>query len=84
MHSIASVMKDEQGRPFIVVREYVKTYKVGKSWEIMVIFWGKIELIMLQSRQKEEATRQRCSKIPHPGRPDSREHRADLVGKAVL
>ena len=84
MHSIASVMKDEQGRPFIVVREYVKTCKVENLCEIMVIFWGGIKLIMLQSRKKEEAARQRCSKIPHPCGSDSREHRADLAGKADL
>lgn len=45
---------------------------------------GVIKLIMLQSRQKEEAARQRCSQIPHPGGSDSREHRADLAGKAVF
>ena len=45
---------------------------------------GVSRLIKLQSRQEEEAARQRCSKVPHPGGPDSREHRADLAGKAVF
>ena len=58
MLSVASVMKDEQGRPFIVVREYVKTCTVGTFGEIMAILYGVIKLTMLQSRQEEEATRQ--------------------------
>lgn len=46
--------------------------------------WGFTKLIMVQSRQKEEAARQRCSEIPHPGGPDSRKHCADLAGMVVL
>ena len=50
----------------------------------MAIILGAMKLIMLQSRQEEEAARQRCSEIPHSGGTYSRKHRADLVGMRFL
>jgi hypothetical protein len=67
-------MKDEAGRPFIIVREYVGS----RSWTLDTR--EESTLMFGQSGQEEEATWQRCRQVAHPRRKDGSEHCQDFVG----
>lgn len=72
---IAQVVKDETGRPFIIVREYVACEDChGKSIR------GRIA-DGLQPRQEEEAVWQRSCQVTHFGRADCGQHRQDFSGR---
>ncbi len=68
-------MKDEQGRPFIVVREYVKLSIIIR--EIL----ERHGLTTYQPREEKETTRQRRCEITHPRSEDRIKHRADVTGR---
>ena len=53
----ASILKDEQGRPFIVVREYVLTYQEPDA--------GNGMLMVLQPGQEEEAAWHRGHQVAY-------------------
>ncbi|KKA17816.1 T-complex protein 1 subunit epsilon, partial [Rasamsonia emersonii CBS 393.64] len=64
-------MKDEQGRPFIVVREYAFPWSRG-AWEIVLTF--------LKSGKEEEAAWHRGRKVAYCRCEDRRQHCQDFTG----
>ena len=65
------MMKDEQGRPFIIVKEYVNLC-VGRALEDRTLTW-------VQSRKEEETTWQRCCQIPHSCSTNRCKYRTDII-----
>ncbi len=73
-------MKDEQGRPFIVVKEYVTPILVPREPRRTT---NKISrrLTESQSRKEEEAAWQRRSQIPHLGGENCSKYSEDIIGE---